>query len=222
MGKKIFVLLVIGLVLAAAGCVSEEAAKQAQSSATPTNQTSYDQKTEATPVATPETTHQNVGTSTPAETTKIVDQPVTNTQTQTEKTPEKIPELAQTPDTTSTDNNGICSWDWKYTTTSHIGDYYKAPSGYSYVIVSLYVKNDADQSVSTNPYYWDLTVDGVKYSPDTATYSDIIKHQTVDVGKGGEVEGQLAYIVKGNASDPTLEYNGYSAPDMQRIDHYGS
>jgi hypothetical protein len=114
----------------------------------------------------------------------------------------------------------FCYWDWKYGTTSRINDYESAPAGESYVVVNLYIKNNVDQSISTNPFFWSFTADGIKYTADAATFSSSIKHQSVDVGKGGEIETQIVYLVKGNPSDAHLTYTGFSAPDMQRINHY--
>ena len=54
----------------------------------------------------------------------------------------------------------------------------------------------------------------------SATFSSSIKHQSVDVGKGGEIETQIVYLVKGNPSEARLSYTGFSAPDMLRIKHF--
>jgi len=116
----------------------------------------------------------------------------------------------------------VCDYDWMFQTTPYIGDYHTAPVGSSYVIVSIYLKNNGDKSISTNPYYWNFVADGIKYTVDTATYDSSIRHQTVEVGKGGEMETQIVYIVKGKPSAATLEFNGFSGPDLQRVEHYGT
>lgn len=123
---------------------------------------------------------------------------------------------------TPTESTDVCQWDWTFKGTSNIGSYYTAPAGYEYIIVTIYLKNNADRSVSTNPYYWSLTVDGIKYTPDVSSYSDVINHQTVDVSKGGELETKLSYLVKGEPTSAYISYSGFSAPDMQRINHYPS
>ena len=62
--------------------------------------------------------------------------------------------------------------------------------------------------------------DGIKYTPDASISSDSITHQPVDVGKGGEIETQFVYLIKGDPSEAILRYNGVSAPEMQRENHY--
>jgi hypothetical protein len=121
--------------------------------------------------------------------------------------------------TASTQDKNICFWDWEGKIVSQV-DNYNAPSGYNYAVVTVYIKNEANNSVSTNPLYWNLTADGIKYAPDASISSDSIKHQTVDVGKGEKIETQFVYLVKGDPSQAILGYNGVSAPEMQRENHY--
>jgi|GEM_PF-1196218 len=116
----------------------------------------------------------------------------------------------------------VCYWDWEFGTTSKIGEYYVAPFGYSYVLVNLYLKNEGDGLVSTNPNYWPLTADGITYTPDTATYSDEINHQTVEVGKGGELETRMVYLVKGDPEEATLSYAGPWPVKMELTSVYNS
>jgi Domain of unknown function (DUF4352) len=120
----------------------------------------------------------------------------------------------------SSTNTNVCDWDWKYVTTSSIGDYNKAPSGSHYAIVSIYLKNNADNAISTNPLFWSFTADGIKYTSDAATFDQSIHSQSVDVGKGGEMETQIVYLVKGTPTNAVLAYTGFGQPDMQRISHY--
>lgn len=114
----------------------------------------------------------------------------------------------------------VCDYDWTFQTTQYIGDYHIAPVGYSYAVVSIYLKNNGDKSISTNPYYWNFVANGIKYTANPATYDSSIRHQTVEVGKGGEMETQIVYIVKGVPTAATLEFNGLSGPDLQIVKHY--
>ena len=114
----------------------------------------------------------------------------------------------------------VCDFDWTFQATQYIGNYKTAPAGSSYVIVNLYLKNNGDKSVSTNPYFWNFVADGIKYTADVATYDSSIRHQTVEVGKGGEMETQMVYLVKGVPTYATLEFNGFSAPDFQKVKYY--
>src|SRR5665647_271909 len=114
----------------------------------------------------------------------------------------------------------ICDFDWRFQTTPYIGDYFTAPVGSSYVVVNLYLKNNGDKPISTNPYYWNFVANGIKYTVDTATFDSSILHQTVEVRKGGEIETQMVYLVTGVPTEATLEFNGFSGPDFLKVEHY--
>jgi len=114
----------------------------------------------------------------------------------------------------------VCYSDWTYTITQSLGQYYVAPSGYNYVIATIYLKNNADISVSTNPFYWKFTADGLQYDADSSTYSEIINHQNIEVGKGGETETTIVYLVQGYPTEAEIGYYGIQSPVFERIDHY--
>jgi len=117
-------------------------------------------------------------------------------------------------------NAEACYWDWQYTITPSIGQYYVAPTGYNYVLVQIYLKNNANQQVSTNPYYWKFTADGLQYDADVATYSEGINHQNIEVGKGGEIETFIVYLVKGYPAEAEIGYYNYQHPLFERIYYY--
>ena len=114
----------------------------------------------------------------------------------------------------------VCDFDWTFQPTTYIGDYYTAPAGSSYVIVNVYLKNNGNKPISTNPYYWNFVANGIKYTADSATYDSSTRHQTVEVGKGGEIETQLVYLVNGVPTSATLEFNGLSGPDLLKVQHF--
>lgn len=143
-------------------------------------------------------------------TTGVVDQVITNAPDATH-----APDAAPMPILTD-----VCDFDWTFQTTTYIGNYYAAPAGSSYVIVNMYLKNEGDKPISTNPYYWDFVANGIKYTVDTATFDSSIRSQTVEVRKGGEIETQMVYLVKGVPAEATLEFNGFSGPDLLKVQHY--
>jgi hypothetical protein len=112
-----------------------------------------------------------------------------------------------------------CNWDWDGATTYAI-DYSTAPSGYTYVVCTLYIQNNDTKSISTNPWNWELIANGITYDHDTMTYSDAINHNTVDIGHGGEFETQFVFLVKGGIQTAGLLYTGYGGPTMNRIHYY--
>jgi hypothetical protein len=120
------------------------------------------------------------------------------------------------------DTNNVCHWDWKWHFTNHIGEYNKAPPGFTYIIVDLYLKNNADTSIHTNPAYWKLIIDGIQHDEDSATFSDYIGNQDVDVFKGGELETKIVYKIKGYPDYASLKYDDKYGPTMEHINHYNN
>jgi hypothetical protein len=114
----------------------------------------------------------------------------------------------------------VCYFDWQYATTPSIGQYYTAPAGYSYAVVQIYLKNNANNPVSTNSFYWKFTADGLQYDADASTYSEGINHQNIEVGKGGEIETYIVYLVKGSPAEATIDYYGPQSPVFERIKYY--
>jgi tetratricopeptide (TPR) repeat protein len=86
--------------------------------------------------------------------------------------------------------------------------------------VTIYIKNEGDKAISTNPLDWYLLIGGLKYSYDSATFDSSINHLTYDVMKGGETETIIVYLVKGNPSTATLKYDQLFGPELKYIDHY--
>jgi hypothetical protein len=127
--------------------------------------------------------------------------------------------LALVPAATADDDGGY-KFDWQWYTTDHIGEYSKAPSGYSYVVATIYIKNDGIKLISTNPFYWSLIVDGIKYIPDAATYDSPLHHQNVNVMTGGETETSIVFLVKGKPHMVKLKYDELLGPTLTRISHY--
>jgi len=120
----------------------------------------------------------------------------------------------------------ICRWDFKVRTTTHIGEYYQylkeyqyeAREGYTFAIVTIRIVNNASKTVSTNPWNWEMIINGVEYSHHTATYDDEINHITVDVGKGGDITTEVVYEIPADATFYELKYTGLFPPKMVHDD----
>jgi hypothetical protein len=117
-------------------------------------------------------------------------------------------------------DSSVCYWDWHYTTTHQIGSAFVAPSGKSYAIVDIYLKNNADGTVSTNPFNWNFISNGITYQMDSSTFDQSIHSETVDVGKGGETTCQIVYLINGEPDTAELKYTGIMGPDMVRVQHF--
>lgn len=119
-----------------------------------------------------------------------------------ERTKSMISTLSDTP----IPSENVCEYDFKVDRKENIGTYHEAPTGYVYAIVTLRLKNNADQSVSTNPYFWKFIADGVEYSYDAVSYTDTIGHQTVEVHKGGDFTTKIVFIIDDDVSGGYIEY----------------
>lgn len=127
------------------------------------------------------------------------------------------PVNVQTPGSTN-----VCYWDWHFMTGHQISSISIAPPGKSYAIAEIYVKNNADSSISTSPYNWNLVVDNITYMTDSASFDPKINAQSVDIGKGGEITFNVVYLVNGEPNYGVLKYMGLMPPEMVRVQHFNN
>jgi len=113
-------------------------------------------------------------------------------------------------------------YDWKWYATLHIGEYTIAPSGYEYVVITLYLQNDGDQSITTSPHGWNLIADGIKYEHDASTFDRSIGYQDIEIVKGRNIETKIVYLVKGKPTNIHLQFDGIwgIGPTFKEINHY--
>jgi len=80
------------------------------------------------------------------------------------------------------------------TTMTQIGSWDKADEGYTYLVLDLDIENDGYDSFSTNPFYFCVIVNNVKY--DSAFVFELEDElKLVDLLDGGRVSGKLAFEV---------------------------
>jgi hypothetical protein len=96
------------------------------------------------------------------------------------------------------------TWDCKL--YRKVNKYYVAPDGYVYSLVTIHIKNEGNDTYTTNPWNWEFRADGITYQHDSSTYSDNVNHVTVDVGPGAEIETQFVYLIKENPKEISLIY----------------
>lgn len=113
-------------------------------------------------------------------------------------------------------------YDWRWYATSHIGEYTTASSGYEYVVITLYLQNDGDQSITTSPHGWNLIADGIKYENDASTFDRSIGYQDIEIVKGRNIETKIVYLVKGKPTNIHLQFDGIwgIGPTFKEINHY--
>ena len=85
--------------------------------------------------------------------------------------------------------------------------------------MDLYLKNNADTSISSNPASWKLIINGLQHDEDSATFDASIGNQAVNVLKGGELKTNIVYSVKGYPTTGYLKYDRSYGPTLQRVNY---
>ena len=74
--------------------------------------------------------------------------------------------------------------------------------------VNMTIKNNGYDSFSTNPLWFSVVVENVKYGVDSETYI-VNNWDTVDVLNGGIFKGTLVFQIPSTATSFTLGYEGF-------------
>ncbi len=90
-----------------------------------------------------------------------------------------------------------------------IGMYDEAPRGKVYLIVSMNITNRGYDQVNTNPNYFYVIYDNVKYDIAVQTYSLSLdnKLDSVDLLDGGSTKGSIVFEVPSNIDNYQLQYD---------------
>ena len=120
------------------------------------------------------------------------------------------------------EDSGSGYYDWKWYVTSHIGEYTTAPSGYEYIVITLYLQNDDGQSITTSPSGWNLIADELMFEHDFSTFDRSIGYQDIEIVKGRNIETKIVYLVKGKPTNIHLQFDGIwgIGPTFKEINHY--
>jgi len=112
-----------------------------------------------------------------------------------------------------------CNWDWEFF-TSDVVSYSEAPNGYTFAVCKVYLQNNGTVPVSTSPVYWDFMSNGIIYNYDSATFYDVVGHNSVDITYGGEFETRFVYLVRDDVTNGKLIYSPRQYTQMNRIKYY--
>jgi len=79
------------------------------------------------------------------------------------------------------------------------------------LLVYINITNNGYDSVSTNPYNFQVEINKVKYNFDWVSYSlddvGLPKLDSVDLGDGGQTSGYLAFTIPANAKEFALIFD---------------
>lgn len=102
-------------------------------------------------------------------------------------------------------------------TTDQIGEWFHADSGYTYLVISLDIRNTGYDSFGTNPFYFSVIVNDVRYDTTWVGLDDELK--MVDLLDGGKISGKLAFEVPEEVTSTgyQLEYQAWETCDIEWI-----
>ncbi len=130
------------------------------------------------------------------------DSPISRTpETTVQKTPTSL--LTPTP-TAKSDEQIIIKFGSKM--TNSIGQYSQASPGKTFLIVTMTIENKGYQSLNTNPNYFNIVIDNIKYSYAPETYQLTDKLETIDILNGGTITGSIAFSVPKNTTQYKFSY----------------
>lgn len=94
----------------------------------------------------------------------------------------------------ASDTTKMVTIEYSSTTTQQFGEWSKAKPGYVYLVLDLHIDNRGYDSFSTNPLYFYVVVNNVKYSVAFVMgLEDELK--VVDLFSGGKTAGRIAFEV---------------------------
>ncbi|HII93659.1 MAG TPA: PEGA domain-containing protein [Methanosarcina sp.] len=105
---------------------------------------------------------------------------------------------------TSVDISPYLNWSF---TTSDSASHISVPEGYSYVTVTIHIKNDGDIPISTHESCWKFISNG-----DTYDYCEDISialhrnYEMLEVNPGEETTFKIPYLVEGKPTTASLSY----------------
>lgn len=131
----------------------------------------------------------------------------------TEAPVELITEPTEIPTSIPLSERSVAKYDFEWS-SYHTIDYSTAPTGYKYAVVTYRVKNDGYNVISTNPHYWAFYANGVTYSYDSISHSDLVNTLSVDVSHGGDITTDIAFLIPNNINSGRLEYKPWYGDDI--------
>lgn len=90
-----------------------------------------------------------------------------------------------------------------------LGEFTEAPSGKVFLVITMNIENHGYKEFSTNPFFFKVISNNVKY--DTSGYSFTIddKLDSVDLLDGGSTKGSLVFEVPSGIGNYQLQYSGF-------------
>ncbi len=91
-----------------------------------------------------------------------------------------------------------------------IGGYSEPKPGNIFLIVTMTIDNHGYDEINTNPNYFSVIANNIKYDYTSSTYSLEDKLDTADILDGGSMRGSMAFEVPSNIEEFKLQYKAYT------------
>ncbi len=90
-----------------------------------------------------------------------------------------------------------------------IGSYSNPKPGSIFLIVTMTIENHGYDEINTNPNYFSVIANSIKYDYTSSTFSLDDKLDTVNILDGGILKGSIAFEVPTNIDEFKLQYKSY-------------
>ena len=120
---------------------------------------------------------------------------------------EEQKEIAKAPQSTPVTDNREIKISYSTRTSNKIGSYSEAPAGKTFLIITMTIENNGYKELNTNPNYFVLLINNIKYTYDSTTYSLEDKLDSVDIMDGGKLTGSVAFAVPTGTTEFQLKYD---------------
>ena len=102
--------------------------------------------------------------------------------------------------------------------TKSIGQYSQASPGKTFLIVTMTIENKGYESINTNPNYFNVVVDKIKYDYTSETYQLPDKLDIIDILNGGTITGSIAFSVPIGTTQYKFSYDkAYSNYNIEYV-----
>lgn len=91
-----------------------------------------------------------------------------------------------------------------------IGSYSDLKPGNVFLIVTMTIENHGYDTINTNPNYFSVITNNIKYDYTSSTYSLEDKLDTADILNGGSMKGSMAFEVPADTNEFKLQYKSYT------------
>jgi Domain of unknown function (DUF4352) len=92
--------------------------------------------------------------------------------------------------------------------TDYVGQYAKASSGKTFLVIDMTLENHGYNSIDVNPNYFAVVIDKVAYPYDKATFSTESPLTSLSLLDGGKTSGYLVFQIPEDKTAYTLIYAG--------------